>query len=321
MPSDPDDSKAMRSSVPISIGACMFPRLFACKLACLIALVLLTLTLYKDTANIECSFLEYLVGSSVDTTKAHILSSGGFHQVKGLSNREVWVPATTNTLDSGIVQAVRKGEMWSPGITDQLRKFALPGSTAVDAGVLWGSLTFVLSDAVGPTGHVHSFEPQPWCYEGVKKTIQHNSQLQFHDKTTINLHNVALSDKIGKMGFCADGTGSSNIISDSFMNTVKGRFACAMPRKKDGAATNILPVDVKTMDSFGLTNVSCIKIDVEGHEVSVIKGALNTIKTFRPAVVVEIKEKNLEEFKGLMTTLGYKGEQLGGEDWVYLWGA
>lgn len=239
-----------------------------------------------------------------------MLATGVFCKVKELSNREVWIPKTVNTLRSGIVRATLKGRMWEPHIARKLKQKCTPGSTAVDAGGLWGILTFVLSDAVGPMGHVHTFEPQPWCYDGIRRTIEHNSQPQFHDNQTINVHNVALSDNIGKMRFCADETGTSNVLSDSFPR-------CQMKRKSDRTLTNILTVDVKTLDSFRLTNVSCIKIDTEGHETSIIKGALNTIEENKPTIVVEIKRKNLEEFRGLMTNLGYRNKSLRGENYIF----
>lgn len=52
-------------------------------------------------------------------------------------------------------------------------------------------------------------------------------------------------------------------------------------------------VRVCELDSFGLQNVSLIKIDVEGHELEVLKGAVKTIAGSQPVVLVEVKSKNL----------------------------
>ena len=47
-------------------------------------------------------------------------------------------------------------------------------------------------------------------------------------------------------------------------------------------------VAVRTLDSFGLTNVGFIKIDVEGFEVQVVLGAWETIQRERPTMLIEI---------------------------------
>jgi len=46
-------------------------------------------------------------------------------------------------------------------------------------------------------------------------------------------------------------------------------------------------VQQKTLDSFVFEDVDYIKIDVEGHELKVLQGATNTIKTYNPLIVVE----------------------------------
>ena len=48
-----------------------------------------------------------------------------------------------------------------------------------------------------------------------------------------------------------------------------------------------VPVQQKTLDSFNFSNVDYIKIDVEGHELKVLKGATNTIKKYNPLIIME----------------------------------
>jgi hypothetical protein len=49
-----------------------------------------------------------------------------------------------------------------------------------------------------------------------------------------------------------------------------------------------LSVQIKTMDQFDLADVGFIKIDVEGFELSTLKGAENTLRRCRPNLLVEI---------------------------------
>jgi len=55
-------------------------------------------------------------------------------------------------------------------------------------------------------------------------------------------------------------------------------------------------VDVKKLDNFNYDHVDFIKIDTEGYEYFVLKGAEKTIKKHKPTIVVEIKDKHLERF-------------------------
>ncbi len=59
-------------------------------------------------------------------------------------------------------------------------------------------------------------------------------------------------------------------------------------------ATQFIEKDVqlKPLDDFGITGVDFLKIDVEGHEIEVLKGAAATIEQSRPVVLIEVKNEN-----------------------------
>ncbi len=60
----------------------------------------------------------------------------------------------------------------------------------------------------------------------------------------------------------------------------------AVPRHKYSAR---LMVEVKTLDSFGLTDVDFLKIDVEGFEFNVVRGGERTIRQEKPVIIIEQK--------------------------------
>jgi hypothetical protein len=78
-----------------------------------------------------------------------------------------------------------------------------------------------------------------------------------------------------------------------------------------GSAVETIEVPVKRLDDLRLDNIGCIKIDVEGHELAVLKGATDTIARNRPALLVEAEERHhpnaVAEITGLLTGLGYSG--------------
>ena len=62
-------------------------------------------------------------------------------------------------------------------------------------------------------------------------------------------------------------------------------FKGVITENREGVASSI--VLQKTLDSFNFEDVDYIKIDVEGHELKVLNGAINTINKYSPLIVVE----------------------------------
>jgi FkbM family methyltransferase len=60
-------------------------------------------------------------------------------------------------------------------------------------------------------------------------------------------------------------------------------------------------IEMRTLDSFGLQDVDLLKIDCEGYELYVLKGAVETLKCCKPAVIVEQKPGRASKF-GLKDT-------------------
>ena len=59
-------------------------------------------------------------------------------------------------------------------------------------------------------------------------------------------------------------------------------------------ASEEITVRVSTLDGFAFDDVDLIKIDVEGHELSVLRGAIQTLQRCRPALIVEIEQRHLD---------------------------
>ncbi|MFT4604024.1 MAG: hypothetical protein ACI9W4_000743 [Rhodothermales bacterium] len=95
------------------------------------------------------------------------------------------------------------------------------------------------------------------------------------------IHNVALGSEIDevKLRIPRGQWGRSTVEQNNPLLNLRG-------------LVDEVTVPRRTLDSFGLADVSFIKIDVEGHEHCVLVGALETIRRERPIVFVEAEERH-----------------------------
>ena len=172
---------------------------------------------------------------------------------------------------------LRSGRPWAPHLIAQFRKHVVPGSTALDVGAHIGSLTVPLARLVGREGRVYAFEPQ----KEVFRELVHN--LRLNELANVTPLRFAVSSQPGTVE-----------MSPVFIDAGWTRIG------KGGEK-----VEARTIDSFGFSDVSLIKIDVEGHEVEVLKGAEETVSTLHPVLLVEIKPRNLEVVNRMLKAWGY----------------
>jgi FkbM family methyltransferase len=75
------------------------------------------------------------------------------------------------------------------------------------------------------------------------------------------------------------------------------------------------PIQIVTLDSLAVTDVGFMKIDVEGHEFEVLEGAYDTISRYRPTILIEVKDDNLNRVREFFTKINYRMTKL--EDWIH----
>ncbi len=145
------------------------------------------------------------------------------------------------------------------------------GDTVLDIGANKGAFTYWLSESVGPTGCVHSFEPQPSMVCELNRMA---SAIRFQN---VAVHRIALSD--------TPGTATLHV---PFNHT------CASLESDSGVGETgeSYKVDLARLDDYlgGIASnksIDFIKCDVEGHELSVFKGAEQTLKSSLPLLLFE----------------------------------
>jgi hypothetical protein len=72
-----------------------------------------------------------------------------------------------------------------------------------------------------------------------------------------------------------------------------------------------IEIDTQRIDDLGLENVAFMKIDVEGHEQAVLRGARDLIASSQPTVLIESEERHAKgavaATKAFFDELGYRG--------------
>jgi len=151
------------------------------------------------------------------------------------------------------------------GLTYEIIRGILPpDGTAVDVGCHVGKVLKVIVDSA-PDGEHHAFEPLPHLAENLRERFP-----------SVSVHQVALSDHSG---------------TEVFQHAVEYPAYSGLHRRPyPGEATvHEIEVEVARMDDVlpPVRRVDFIKIDVEGGELDVLRGAERTILTWRPTVVFE----------------------------------
>lgn len=143
-----------------------------------------------------------------------------------------------------------------------------PGDVVLDVGANVGFNSILFGRLVGPSGKVVAFEPAPMTYEALRHHLTVNGL-----DATVKAVNAALGDQAGELQFFADGLhGTNHVASEAERggaNTV--RVPC-LPLDDYCAANSIRP--------------TAIKIDTEGFELPVLRGARETIRAAGPKLVI-----------------------------------
>jgi FkbM family methyltransferase len=124
----------------------------------------------------------------------------------------------------------------------------------------------------------------------------------------VRVEAVALSER----------TGSSTmrvLAADPGRSTIEDANALA---DEDGSLVETIDVPSSRLDDYALDNVGFVKIDVEGHELAVLRGATATIERNRPRFLIEAEERHrgnaVAEVVSFLGRLGYDGYFLLGRE-------
>lgn len=166
-------------------------------------------------------------------------------------------------------------------------KTAAAGGTTLDIGAYTGLYSLI---AAKHGARSLAFEPNPAVFARLRENILANG-------LDVTPREVGISDRLGLAA----------IVSPSSVRLTSG-----------GRLDSGHNVAVITVDSLELTDVTAMKIDVEGHECAVLRGALQTIERCSPLLITEaLTAQARDEQADILCPLGYTGVKA--DQWNIIW--
>jgi FkbM family methyltransferase len=146
-----------------------------------------------------------------------------------------------------------------------------PGDVALDVGGCWAETAVWMAHQVGATGHVHCFEPSPQNLQLLVANLERNLALV----PRISVHTAPLAAEAGQQVWMDD-------------ITAAGATTYAGDAPPEGRTT--VPAITDTVDALvargDLDRIDFLKLDVEGAELEVLRGAAHTLRTQRPRLAL-----------------------------------
>jgi FkbM family methyltransferase len=173
---------------------------------------------------------------------------------------------------------------WEATTQPVLVALARGARTFVDAGAYTGIYS-LLACAVNPELRVIAFEPNPTVVGLLRDNIAANN---LDDR--VRVVHKALSDRAGRVPFAVG------------VDTTAGGL------RRGGPDERSFDVDVVRADeALDGEPVDLVKLDVEGAEISALKGMRGVLRTFQPRLIVEcLRQETLAELFRLLEPFGYR---------------
>ncbi|MGE0632488.1 MAG: FkbM family methyltransferase [Pseudobdellovibrionaceae bacterium] len=211
-------------------------------------------------------------------------------------------------LDEGIDFAIYLLGRFENSTYEAYAKTVKPGAKVIDIGANIGAHTLPLATLVGDSGHVYAFEPTQTAFNKLQKNLSLNPELvkrvSLVQGMVVSSPSFELPDSI---------YASWPLHHNDQAHKLHLGVACTTT----GAVS--LTLD-QIVQKFSIQQIDLIKLDVDGFELEVLRGATNTLDKMAPPILMELAPYTMEE-KGydaaeavhILTKYGYEFYGLDGK--------
>jgi FkbM family methyltransferase len=186
-------------------------------------------------------------------------------------------------LSQGIDFAIYLGNIYERQTKAALRKLVSPASLVLDIGANIGAHTLHLAQLVGPNGRVMAFEPTDFAFRKLRRNLDLNPSLA----PRVQAFHCFLS--------ASDEASIPSAIYSSWPLTVEaGLHAKHLGREMQTESAQARSVD-SILSECADRKVHLVKLDVDGFECDVLRGATSMLRDAGPIFVMELAPYLLEE--------------------------
>lgn len=175
-----------------------------------------------------------------------------------------------------------------------------PGDVVLDIGANIGAHTLPLAQLVGEAGRVYAFEPTAFAFGKQQANIALNPELA----PRIISRQIML------------GPSEAAPLPQAIYSSWPLEHAGDLHGEHHGRLMDTTGAVVTSLDAYlsanGVGRVDFIKIDVDGHELDVLSGAMRTLRNFKPQIMIELAPyvhgddaSSFDELIGTITAYGY----------------
>ena len=179
-----------------------------------------------------------------------------------------------------IFRAYRYRYKVDPNEINYIRENLKEGSVAVDIGAHKGGYVYWMQKSVKAKGKVFAFEPQVKLSNYLKNIA---ASLKF---TNVSIENLGMSSEEGEVIFYVPI--SKNGIS----------IGARIDKFNTDRQCDESKIQITTLDKYFFDHQiypDLIKIDTEGHELQILRGGMNLLKSCKPKIVMECENRHLSE--------------------------
>jgi FkbM family methyltransferase len=197
------------------------------------------------------------------------------------------------------VSILRGGE-WQPEIWSSISAALPKDGVFFDVGAHIGYYSVKAARRVGHGGRVVAFEPNPEIVRLLRDNVESNKLSE------IEVLPIACADRDQTLTFFASATANTGASSLAEANADPG-----MGGNSKSYQVRARPID-DVVRELNVQRLDVMKVDVEGAEVYVLRGAIQSLNRFHPKIIAEVVPRQLENMKSskeelfaLLESLGY----------------